>query len=127
MHPSELLERALVDLEKAETDDRYVIDFNCWHRPDRGKTHVCLAGCYMAFSLNVRVDQLRHSFDMGLHCRELWALDFFSRGHVLCGLAELSYYYWGGPKNMAVYSYLEDEAKFKVSMNRIRKEIQNAR
>lgn len=118
--PSELLRVALVDLELAEKDPRYIIDMYDWHTPmlsSGGGGHytapcsVCLAGAVMAFGLGTdpecKVDP--SNFGAGDESK-LAALNMFRTGKVGYGLAVLGYFKRpeGFPDTVKIARYEEE-------------------
>lgn len=88
--PSELLLLALEDLQKVESDPRYVVDMGAWHSPN-GKCRVCLAGAVMAGKLGVTPDQSMTPSRLP-EALKLRALDFLRVGEIDLALRTLGYY-----------------------------------
>ena len=84
--PSDLIEVALGDLEKAELSPHYAVEMSDWHNPEEDECNVCLAGSVMAFSLNANpLSTLGPSF-FGEHENKLLALDSFRVGNMVDGI-----------------------------------------
>ena len=58
--PSQLLELALADLERAEISPYHTVNMRFWMQTADETCEVCLAGAVMAFSLNVALTDKKH-------------------------------------------------------------------
>lgn len=117
--PSELIEIALQDLERVESQpDRYVVDMYRWHytRPD-GLCAVCLAGAVMT-----RLPG-RHASPGGVEDTrlrsQLWALDCFRVGSIRSGLRYLGLSTTELREDVYVTPYHEDRDSFYADMRRM--------
>lgn len=130
--PSALLTLALDDLEKAEADERYVIDMSRWHEMRHGSCVVCLAGAVMAFSLKtpfgLNSGPIMHS---EVDRAKLEAIDYLREGSYVSGLRVLLGPDYNAPKIDEVadlmrharkghhYSYRNDAAGFKAGLRAV--------
>jgi hypothetical protein len=88
--PSELLTLALADLESVESDPRYVIDMDLWHKPYRDRCAVCLAGAVIARTMgeSPRVMLTVADFPEAISPK-LFALNDFRMGYISLALSDL--------------------------------------
>lgn len=102
--PSELIELALSDMNKCIADDRYKINFNHYHIPNRILNQfndviikepicsVCFAGSVMAKSMNTQPDTYMHVYRLTKdQAKKLYALDLFRQGLINDGLVHMGY------------------------------------
>lgn len=129
--PSDLIELALTDLEKCESDPYYEIDMGSWHHPEDGKCLVCLAGAVMAQSLGdnpKKVSSLaRWRVRDEVTARKLSALDYFRSGGIAGGLREMRIRHpIGFPATFKPSSYSINATKFKADLRNLAAQFREA-
>jgi hypothetical protein len=117
--PSDLIRRALADLERVEQDPRYRVDMGAWHDPTADCCLVCFAGAVIAAHIN-DPDRciLPHQFGSNIAAK-LVALDSFRVGKARRALVEFGV---GSdkagqfPADYDVPNYSDNPSGFKVAM-----------
>lgn len=124
--PSDLIDLALADLEKAEKSDDYIIEMNVWHKPnDDGKCLVCLAGAVMAFSLNFDREMKYVLANMPKNNQhKMSALNHFRYGAIRTGFNYMGIPFEADqPQERYITPYDESPEEFKSQIKRMVKEI----
>lgn len=123
--PSDLIEVALSDLRKVETDPRYKIDMDVYHEVGSDHCHVCLAGSVMAKTLECdpEIDATPDG-DPDLFSTEdtqkLDALDYFRLGEVADGFEVMAIDLPSGfPPQMTIPRYDLSPDKFKRQLHEL--------
>lgn len=127
--PSELIRLALKDLSKCERSKRYEVDMEKWHSPEAGRCLVCLAGAVMANTLRVSPEVKTTPSRLcisGSGNNKLLALDYFRKGHILCGLESIGIDYRALPAAVVVTQYWIDPKAFKRDMRRMATMLEQA-
>jgi hypothetical protein len=118
MKPSELLELALNDLEKCESDPKYKIEMSNWLEHRDEVCEVCMAGAVMAQTL--KCYHLKEATPENF--TDLWegrfdAIDSFRIGYIAQGFDDLDLEFPDDlPQRIEVTHYIDDDVKFKKDM-----------
>ena len=120
--PSELLRRALEDLDACARDSRYKIDMAQYHKSEsEGACSVCLAGAVMAKSLHAHPHESFGPKHFPGDTAALLALDYFRKGDIQLGLNCLPIHCAGVsiPALIKVPRYCDDPVQWRNKMHEI--------
>lgn len=117
--PSELIRKALEDMEQVEKMPGYRIDLETWHDPSREVCEVCLAGATMVVAGLPKDEFIRPNDTDDEINAKLCALNEFRDGYIYGGLYQLDIEDEKLMQFMDVTEYSVDPNQFKEDMRSI--------
>lgn len=126
--PSALIRLAVHDLELVESDSRYRVSMDYWHRPntsifgctlsfDFKYCNVCLAGAVLAKSIGVAPDAIMRLCDLEpVVSNKMVALDNFRVGKINRALSYMNHTHKENVEDREVVPYEQDPKFFKAEM-----------